>query len=145
MSSNENWQSFMSTKTLRCLVQDTKQTPQGVSLSPLSAAPLSARHHLSFIWINATGSWLGFFFFISVPENQPRVFWILSSCLNTLRKTLSGNKKTICCSSSDAYDHHTCTVVAALVYNHYYPGLTSVSIKSDGWLRFLFIGAVSCC
>lgn len=48
------------------------------------------------------------YFFISPPEYLPQVFWILSSRLNTLRKTLSGHKTTICCSSSDAYEH-TCT------------------------------------
>lgn len=86
----------------------------------------------------------GLYLFISMPENPPWPFWILSSCLNTLRKTLSGTKKTICCSSSDEYDH-TCM-------RHIYSGggvglhlisRTSISQHQIGhicfWMTVIFI------
>ena len=76
-------------------------------ISPFSAAALSAPHHLSFIWINATGSYGLYFLYLSLNICH-RSFRILSSGVNTLWKILSGNKTAICRSASDACNH-TCT------------------------------------
>lgn len=74
-------------------------------ISPLSCSSICSAP--SVIHLNKCHRYLGFFF-LSLSEYLPQVFWILSSCLNALRTRLSKHETTICRSSSHPHKH-TCT------------------------------------